>query len=114
MNGPAYLAGSWADRPRLRGIRDELAAMGIACTARWLDYDGDALMCLGDLLMADTLLLFTEVPSTAGGMHVETGIAIGRNMPIIGVGPRTCLFHHLIADWYPAWPELRAALREIA
>jgi len=114
ITGNCYIAGSFSDRPRLRGIRDELAALGIACTSRWLDNDGDetgwAERDLADIGAARTVILFTDVPSSAGGMHWECGYAYGCGMRIIGVGPKTNLFHTLIADWYPAWPELRAAL----
>jgi len=117
ITGNCYIAGSWSDRPRLRGIRDELAEMGIVCCSSWLDHGGDetdlvawAEMDLSDLTAAQTLLLFTDVPSTTGGMWVEFGLAYGLGRGLIGVGPKTNLFVHLIADWYPAWPELRAAL----
>src|SRR5690349_7823342 len=107
--GNCYLAGSWADRPRLRGIRDELAALGIEVTSRWLDHEGVWILSpswaakdLADIDAAQSLIVFTDVPSTAGGFHWESGYAFGRNKPIIGVGPRTCLFHHLVpeSDWY--------------
>ena len=121
MKSPVYLAGSWADRPRLRGIRDELAEMGIVCCSSWLDHGGDenlpewAVLDLAEVLAANVVILFTEVPSSAGGMHFESGFAYALRKQIIGAGPRTCLFHNLIADsdWYPAWPELRAALGEM-
>ena len=118
MKPPAYIAGSFSDRPRLRGIRDELAEMGIDVIARWLDApeDGDlaewAAVCLNDVDAAHTLILFADVPSTAGGYWTELGYAYGCGTPVIGVGPKTNLFCCFADYWYPAWPELRADLEK--
>ena len=127
-----YLAGSWADRARLRGVRADLEKMGVTCTARWLDYDDEPLpskpirvgdhlanwaaIDLFDIDQAHTLILFTDVPSTAGGFHFEAGYAFGNGMNIIGVGPRTMLCHHLIDDWFDSFDALRAQIapREVA
>lgn len=57
---------------------------------------------LQDVLAADLLIAFTEVPRSGhsrGGRHVEFGIALGRQTPICIVGPRENIF-----CWLPYIP----------
>ena len=67
---------------------------------------------VADVFAADALIAFTEVPRSStsrGGRHVELGIAMGRGIHVIVVGPRENLFH-----WYPGIPafgSFGAALR---
>lgn len=51
-----------------------------------------------DVLAADILIAFTEVPRTSnsrGGRHVELGIALGAGIPVVVIGPRENVFCHL-------------------
>ena len=60
-----------------------------------------------DVLAADVLVAFTEVPrsgNSRGGRHVELGIALGSGIPVMIVGPRENVFCHLphvrhFEDW---------------
>lgn len=50
---------------------------------------------LQDVLSADLLIAFTEIPRSGhsrGGRHVEFGVALGTFMPIMIVGPRENIF----------------------
>jgi hypothetical protein len=66
---------------------------------------------LEDVHAAELLIAFTEQPrsgNSRGGRHVEFGIALGRGVPIIVVGPRENIFCCLpYVTVYPTW---RAAL----
>ena len=41
------------------------------------------------------LVVITGDKLSGGGRHVETGIAIERDMPLFVYGPRENVFHHL-------------------
>jgi hypothetical protein len=60
-----------------------------------------------DVTSADLLVAFTQPPRTdkgRGGRHVEFGIALGKGMPIIAVGPRENIFCCLPqVTVYPDW-----------
>lgn len=48
-----------------------------------------------DVLSSDLLIAFTEEPrsgNSRGGRHVELGLALGRGIPVIIVGPRENVF----------------------
>jgi hypothetical protein len=121
MTLSVYLAGSWHDRARLRQYRDELTARGIVVTARWLDSPDDADLaeaaerCIVDIDAAHWLVVLTDVASSSGGFHFETGYALGCGMPIMAVGPAAMLFHH--GDWlerHATWVEALPVLTELA
>lgn len=62
-----------------------------------------------DVINSDALVAFTEAPRTAnsrGGRHVELGIALGRRMPVVVVGPRENIFCWLpdVRSQFDAWP----------
>lgn len=65
-----------------------------------------------DVLSADALVAFTEVPragTSRGGRHVELGIALGVGMPVTVVGPRENVFCWLPeVTHYETWPEYLA------
>lgn len=98
-----YLAGRSEDVDAVRTLRDRLAGLGIGCTSGWLvKFDESerigALRCLIDIARADALVL-VNLPqvhrSGTGGRHVETGIALTLGKPVIVLGDRENVFHHL-------------------
>ncbi len=67
-----------------------------------------------DVMAADILVAFTEVPRTSnsrGGRHVELGIALGAGIPVMIVGPRENVFCHLPhVRHFETWKECRDTL----
>lgn len=104
-----YIAAPFSARDRARELKDLLEAAGHVTTSSWItshlsDYDQltpeqlkvEAQHDARGVQRADAVVLINnEGPSTSGGMHVEIGLALGWAKPIILVGPKTCLFHHL-------------------
>lgn len=112
-----YLAGSYAARDMLRAYRDTLNDADIPVTATWLTSDDQpdnlALWAVIDQMDIDactTFVLFTDTPSTTGGMWFEYGLAFARGKRIVGVGPKTNLFCHGVGEWFTDFDELLAAL----
>jgi hypothetical protein len=138
-----YLAARYSRRLELCGYRAQLADLGIAVNSRWLngshqlDNEGHPIGETGerlvespqaepalrekfalddrdDVLAADTLIAFTEIPRTSnsrGGRHVELGIALGAGIRVIVIGPRENVFCHLPeVEHYDTWADFRAAL----
>lgn len=78
-----------------------------------------------DLTRADLMIHFPEdlrgvahpttgqlVSAARGGNHVEFGIALGRNIPVITVGFRQNVFHLLPqVTFFPTWAELLDAFQ---
>lgn len=72
---------------------------------------------LRDVRRSDALVAFTETPrstSSRGGRHVELGVALGRGIPVIVVGPRENVFCWLekieqFDEWGPAFARLTGA-----
>lgn len=75
-----------------------------------------ALTCLEDLESAGLVIAFTEPPGTAyarGGRHVEYGVAVANDLPVLIVGPRENVFHCLPATpAFPTWAEALAYLHD--
>jgi hypothetical protein len=69
-----------------------------------------------DVLAADELVAFTEVPRTSnsrGGRHVELGIALGAGRRVTVIGPRENVFCWLPqVRHFDSWPEYLGALAE--
>lgn len=132
-----YLAARFGRREEMRRYRDELVALGIHVTSRWIDLEGEdaaaferaAGECVLDLVTADVLVSFTEADQAApgaarGGRHVELGIAVGinaireyfrwnsmRRMRVFIVGPREHLFHFLpFVRQFETWEAARGEL----
>lgn len=111
----AYLAAAYTteQKQKMQGVRDCLVAMGHEITSRWIDQGGEGLTKddigrmgrlnaavharedLDDVGRADTIIIFTDEPSTTGGFHVEFGYALGRGNSIIVVGPILNIFQAL-------------------
>lgn len=68
---------------------------------------------VADVLAADTLIAFTEIPrasTSRGGRHVELGIAIGTGKRIVVVGPRENVFTWLPqVEHHDTWDDLLKA-----
>jgi hypothetical protein len=67
-----------------------------------------------DVLAADRLIAFTEQPrsgNSRGGRHVELGIALGRGIPAVVIGPRENVFCWLPqVQHYDKWADFITAL----
>ena len=110
-----YLASRFSRLSELNTHADELEAMGITVTSRWLrgghEWVGSAdeeiplarlhrfaAEDLEDIDAADILVCFTESPRTGpsrGGRHVEFGYALAKGKPIICVEHRENVFYCL-------------------
>lgn len=137
----AYLAARYSRREELCTYREQLRAIGIDVTSRWLDgthqYGPDSAKAqeeLGshedmarrfaeedveDLRAADVVISFTEVPrqpsTNRGGRHVELGLALGLGKLIVNVGPRENAFHYLRGvDTFERWDDALQMLRHLA
>lgn len=110
MTRSVYLAARFSRQAEMRDYAAELARHGITVTSRWitgahgesaetdLPYDVLARCAvddLGDIAGADAVVLFTDSPSTRGGMWVELGYAIGCGIPVIVCGPPANIFCRL-------------------
>lgn len=116
-----YLAARYTRRLELCEYWSELAILGHTVTSRWLNgshqidgtgrplgdegelviESGDrsavhfALEDVADVYAADLMIAFTEQPRSGhsrGGRHVELGLAIAKQIPILIVGPRENVF----------------------
>jgi hypothetical protein len=100
----------------MQRVKIDLEKRGHIITSKWLNTDGVprsdkksyyarySINDLRDLCDAQILIAFTEPPPTpsGGGRHVELGVAIGRGMRAIVIGPRENIFCHLpTIEWYP-------------
>lgn len=99
-----YLAAPWELQGDVRALRDALVDAGIHSVARWLDADSNtyteewASNCFWDIQRCDVLMLWN--PESwgrigTGGRHVEVGLALALEKPVILLGARTNIFHHL-------------------
>lgn len=124
-----YLASRFARQQEMVRVGEELEADGLLVTSRWLKSpaplkkadleDGSAAalaaMDLSDLRGSDACIAFTEPEGSPGqgrgGRHVELGIAVGLELPILLVGPREHVFHALpTLHWAPNWETGRALI----
>lgn len=127
-----YLAASWKSQARMRGVRDWLEKdFGYKVQARWLDQqdqgiDTDlinknperAAECatadISDIVTADTVVLFTDEPSTTGGRHVELGLGIAFGKHIVIVGPLENIFQAVIGITHlPDFPAFTNYVRRL-
>ena len=101
-----YIAAPWIERALACGVEVALEKQGFESTATWLQLPEDApeggnqleaQQNIRDIMHADLLVL----PNMQGRGHetrgkaVETGIAIKLGLPIILMGVKTNVFHHL-------------------
>lgn len=126
-----YLAACYARREELAAYAEELRALGIEVTSRWLtgehsapaEHEDKAAIWerysqddVDDVLAADTVVSFTEpptVPTLRGGRHVEFGIAVQAGKRKVLVGQRENIFHWLPGvECYPTWEKAKRVLAE--
>ena len=103
-----HLAARYPRRLELCGYRERLLSIGDTVTSRWLDFRkmprwsyGIAQEDCEDLMRADAVIIFTEIPNTVlatGGRHVEFGLALAQGKRVFVVGPRENVFHYLLPD----------------
>jgi hypothetical protein len=76
-------------RPELLVAREGLVALGLEVTSRWLDGldqpGGIAQISREDIERSELYILFSDERGDSGHRHVEFGIAMGLNKPIIVV-----------------------------
>ena len=108
----AYIAASWTQRERLRGIRTQLMELGIRVNSRWIDlscaYDElpfvqEANRDYWDIDRADFLIIDTTDTDTRGGRDWEAGYATGKGKRIIRVGPTITPFHARVNLGFENW-----------
>ena len=127
-----YLAARYARNHEMRVYADQLLAVGIKVTARWINGDHEnmtggraeaahrqriwALEDWADLMAADVVISFTEPPGDVpgqarGGRHVEFGAALATGKRCIVVGFRENVFHHLpFVEFQASWGTCLSAL----
>jgi hypothetical protein len=117
-----YLAASWPQRERMRTITTQLGALGHIVTSNWIRSDdplgmgpadiardpGKAVLgCKRDLIDiadADLVAVFTDVPSSTGGFHVEYGYALALPRAIDIIGPKPNVFYAIGSDYIRHFP----------
>lgn len=93
-----YIAAPFQLRDEAIVIMHRLESLRHVVTSRWLrmvmdDNAGSARMDLDDVAASDLVLLLNG-PS-GGGKDVEMGYALALGLPIVLLGRRTNVFHHL-------------------
>jgi nucleoside 2-deoxyribosyltransferase len=95
-----FVAASWCDREIARQIAEELRKNGIEVTTTWWTHESETRSqdwCNDDIKnmkKADMLIIYNSGAKT-GGKHVELGMAIMKNIPIIVYGiPLTTVYRH--------------------
>ena len=125
-----YLASPYGRKEDLRNYAIELQSLGMVVTSRWLDEPDKptvqlhevahttlreyATRDIDDVTTADVMVLFTDPTKTIirAGRHVEFGMALALNIPILVVGlEHENIFHMLpevkhFANWYQVRDEL--------
>jgi hypothetical protein len=115
-----YLSSPTALEAELATYAAELRAMGFRVVSRWLGAVGQleaaaaAKRDIDDLRTADVLVAFTG-RGGRGGRHVELGIALERNLPVVIVGPIEHVFHqHPLVTVVESWADAVQRLRALA
>lgn len=125
-----YLAANWSLKDEMRQARSFLHQAGHQVTSRWLDFPAQqslnapdladdpeigvayASKDLEDIDAAECVLVFTEVASTTGGLHVELGYALGRGKRVLVCGPRVNVFQ-CVVEQYPNLAQAAAFLASL-
>lgn len=114
-----YIAHNFAARAYLKGVIQEIEALGHKVTSSWITDDShlseknaveSANTDILDLERADAILLFTDQFSDrpGKGKFVEFGYAIGRNKKLLLYGEdNSCIFYNLLkCKRIKSWGEL--------
>lgn len=131
-----YLAGPWADREKVRAVREQLQQAGIDVQSRWLDKDYDdpidydaaldqarlkreALNDLEDVYNADGLVVYhsrvSEGKSFEQGFYLGCTAHTGKKNKIILIEPEPVghnVFHNL-DEVYTKVTSVEAAIEEV-
>lgn len=113
-----YLAARMSEAPIMREHAEDLARIGIECTAQWIfdsSEDNAAERDIADIRRAGGLIEFPS-PSTHRGHAWECGFAHGIGKDIFIVGEPGCIFDSLFAvfpDWQSLLQTLRPSLRNV-
>jgi nucleoside 2-deoxyribosyltransferase len=120
------LAAAFRRQAEIRGYAEELRALGIEVTSRWLHEPESpakpniqaAEDDLHDLDEADVLISFTEPPDSdvnpRGGRHVEFGFALAEDKELWVIGYRENIFHHLPeVKFFPSWAAVMAEAHKL-
>jgi nucleoside 2-deoxyribosyltransferase len=126
-----YLASRYSRFPEMQKVREDLSALGYTVTSRWINggheltkegsteaHEAERVIYaqedFADLLAADCVISFTEIPretKTRGGRHVEHGMALALGKRTIVVGYRENVFHCLPqCEFFADWPCALAAI----
>jgi hypothetical protein len=112
-----YIAGSFDDQTRLRDVARSFEAMGHRVVSSWLNEPPTTLkerthrfmlaagaIAICDMREADAIVVYTDKPSTSGGLFFELGYCYGKGHEIIVVGPDMGdnVFFHLSAFRFAA------------
>lgn len=96
-----YIAARYQRREEMLLVAKALDRLGHTVVSRWINGHTsspakNAQEDLDDIRRADAMILFSDrEPTTSGGCHVETGVALAIGKPLAIVGPRENIFHHL-------------------
>jgi ATP adenylyltransferase/5',5'''-P-1,P-4-tetraphosphate phosphorylase II len=95
-----FVAASWSDRWVAKQIAQSLQKHGIEITSKWWTHEDSTKSedwCNDDITNmenADILVIYNSGKKT-GGKHVELGMAIMRDIPILVFGqPLTTVYRH--------------------
>lgn len=125
-----YLAAPFSQKDQINIYAAELRAGGIEVTSSWLnephpptvqmpdltheDHQKYAIQDIKDVRAAEIMVLFTDPTKSIvrAGRHVEFGIAIERQMPILVVGlEHENIFHHAPRVMhFDSWEKVRDLL----
>lgn len=124
-----YLAATFAEQARIRGMKERMIQAGHSVTSSWLEEaptrpDGMseevfekkmAMKDLQEVAAADCLILDVESPSRTAGKMIETGFALAKHKLVLVVGepPAHSIFLSLADKHYKDWNECLADLGEV-
>ena len=98
-----YIAAPYPERLAAQALLRWIESAGDEVTSTWLREedtldDFHAQLDLDDVARADVLLAFNPkayAEAGTGGRHVELGYALALGKPVVLLGSRTNIFHHL-------------------
>lgn len=123
-----YIASRFADREKLRPIRDKIWAIGHELTNSWLDEVAKipgmtttefwrklAIKDLCEIAAADLLIRSTQKMSHTGGADCEVGFTLGQYQKKLLwiVGPKRNVFHELADRHFTSWTACLKALKKL-